>query len=345
LTKIFGSICLFFLGLQAGFSQQKTPVLLSDSTSVKIEIDGKQVAVWNIDPDTKPWTEPDVFTLERSFHEQRVVYLSNRDSLSFVLHPGDKYDFSIKMTKRGSFPMRIATFDEPVFLHKEVMIPVILGILLIFSMALARTRVISTISLLWTGILSPLFFWIITIAGGFLHGDYNHLHNVVSELGAIGTRSEIFMSATEILVALLSVFSVFGFYNACRQVGLKAIPIFSLLSLSISMFWAAIFPMHHAFHGMLGPIPLLMNVGVLLAIFLWKGKQWFGIRLLSIISFILMSFIMLRFIPNLRGDYEGLIQRFFYMGWSVWSIGLSLCFLRIMKKEFQANFISSTLSV
>jgi dihydrofolate reductase len=102
-------ITLFFVDYQIGFSQQKLPILQSDSNSVSIKIDGNTVAVWNIDPDTKPWTEPDVFTIERSFKERKVTYLSNRDSLSFTVKPGGKYDFTIIIKNRGAFPMRLTT--------------------------------------------------------------------------------------------------------------------------------------------------------------------------------------------------------------------------------------------
>jgi hypothetical protein len=58
------------------------------------------------------------------------------------------------------------------------------------------------------------------ITGGFIHCGYNHLHMTVSELCAIGTMSEVFMSTAEMMVAVISAFSVIGFYKACRRPGL-----------------------------------------------------------------------------------------------------------------------------
>jgi hypothetical protein len=324
---------IFSIGCQTGFSEQKLPVLQSDSGSVRIKIDGNIVAIWNIDPDTKPWTEPDVFQIERSFSEKKVVYLSDRDSLSFNVKPGDQYDFTIIIKNRGVFPMRLATFGEPVFLHRNILLSIFLALVIIGCIAWANRKTFSTVSLLWLGIITPLLFWLTTITGGFIHGNYNHLHDVVSELGAIGTKSEVFMSTSETLIAILSVFSIIGFYKACRQNGLNVIPVITILSLSTSMFWAAIFPMHHELHGTLGPIPLLLNIGVLLSIFLWKGKKFQALRLVSFVSFLLMMLILLRTIPNLRGHWEGLIQRFFYLGWSVWSIALSLIFIQMRETK------------
>jgi Protein of unknown function (DUF998) len=320
---------LFSISCLAGFSEQKQPVLTSDSSFVKIKIDGNIIAIWNIDADTKPWTEPDVFAIERSFSEKRVVYLSDHDSLTFNLKPGEQYDFTIRIKNLGDFPLRLATYNEPVFLHRSILISIFLLLTIVGCLCWIKRNSFSTTSLLYPGIITPLFFWLATITGGFIHGNYNHLHDVVSELGAIGTRSEIYMSTAETLMAILSVFSVIGFYKACKQTGLNAIPVLTILSLSISMFWAAIFPMHHELHGTLGPIPLILDLGVLLAVFVWRGKKFRDLRLVSLVSFLLMLLILLRTIPSLRGHWEGLIQRLFYLGWTVWSISLSLIFLKM----------------
>ncbi len=291
------------------------------------------VADWNIDPDTKPWTEPDVFTIDRSTDDQHVVYQSNRDSLSFTVKPGDQYDFIIQINNRGAFPMRLTTFAEPVFQRKNIKIILVLLLVLIGWFGWSKRKTFSSISLLNLGIITPLLFWLMTITGGFIHGNYNHLHNVVSELGALGTKSEVFMSTSEILVAILSLFAVFGYVKACRQMSLNVIPVITLLSVSVSMFWAAIFPMHHVLHGTLGPIPLILNLGVLLSIFVWRGKQVQVLRWISFVSFLCMLLIILRFIPNLRNNFEGLLQRTFYLGWTIWSIALSVTFKKITDKK------------
>ena len=326
---LFGFI---FLVYQIVFAQKKLPILKSDSTTINIKIDGESVGFWQVDADTKPGTDFDVFTLERSFKEQKVTYTSNNDSISFNVKPDEKYYFIILLNNK-SFPTEIATADEPVFLHTNIIISVCSILLIIALIIYAKRKTLNTKTLLYLGIISPLLFWIVTITGGFIHGNYNHLHNVVSELGAIGTKSELFMSTTEMLVAVFSIFSVIGFYQAARKVRLNVIPILTILALSISMFWAATFPMHHVLHGAIGPVPLILNFGLLLAIILWRRKDFFSIRIISLVSFILMMLILLRIIPTLRGNYEGLIQRFFYLGWTVWSISLSLFFLKKIENK------------
>jgi hypothetical membrane protein len=330
------SLSFLFIFYHIGFSQQKLPVLKSDSTTINIKIDDESVGYWQVDSDTKPGTDFDVFRMDRSFKVKKVTYVSNNDSISFNIKPDEKYEFFILLNNK-SFPTEVTMADEPVFLHTNIIISVLSLLILIALIIFSKRKSLNTKSFLCFGIISPLLFWIVTITGGFIHGNYNHLHNVVSELGAIGTKSEIFMSATEILVAVLSVLSVIGFYKACKQTGANVIPVLTILSLSISMFWAATFPMHHEFHSALGPIPLILNAGVLLAIILWRRKKFFSIRIISGISFILMMLILLRTIPALRGNYEGLIQRFFYSGWTTWSIALSLFFIKeIENKNYNA---------
>ena len=227
----------------------------------------------------------------------------------------------------------MATAAEPVIQHKNIIL-IVAGLIIIISLiTFVKRKSLQTKSLLYFGIISPLLFWIVTIAGGFIHSNYNHLHNVVSELGGIGTKSEMFMSLTEMFVGILSIFSVIGFYKACKQFRINTIPVLTILTLSASMFWAAIFPMHHVLHGTLGPIPLILNAGVLLSIILWKGKIFFSTRIISLISFLLMMLILLRTIPELRNNYEGMIQRFFYFGWTLWSVSLSIIFLRLIEKK------------
>ncbi len=329
-------VLVAFIISQIVLAQQKLPILKSDSTTITIKVDGQNVGYWYVEPDTKPGTDFDIFTLERSFKEQKVSYISNNDSISFHVKPGDKYDFIISLNGK-SFPTEIATANEPVFQHTNIIVIVVSTLIIITLIAFAKRKSLQTKPLLYFGIIAPLFFWVITIIGGFIHGNYNHLHNVVSELGAIGTKSEAFMSTTEMLLGILSIFSIVGFYKVCRKLRMNVIPVLTILSLSISMFWAAIFPMRHVLHGSIGPLPLILIIGVLLAIILWRGKDFFLIRIISVISFILMMLILLRTIPNLRNGYEGLIQRFFYSGWTIWSVSLSFFFLQNISSSRKIN--------
>lgn len=290
-------------------------------------------ATWHVDPGFKPDanSKPDVLILERSLHAQTVKYKSDIDSITFLVKPGDHYEFTILINDREAFQTGIATAALPVFLHTDVLVTITVCVLLLCAIIYQQRRKITTEKLLYLGIASPVLFWLLTISGGFLHHDYNHLRMVVSELGAIGTRSEIFMSTGELILGILSTLSVIGFCRACRQNKISLIPPLTILSLSFSMIWAAIFPMHYELHGSTGPLPLIMFAGVLLAIFVWRKKQVPGMSRISFFSFLIMMLFLLRMAPNIRNLFEGMLQRFFYLGWTVWSIGMSLIFLNKSK--------------
>jgi hypothetical protein len=96
------------------------------------------------------------------------------------------------------------------------------------------------------------------------------------------------------------------------------------------------FPSGNKLHSAAGPVFLLLYLGVLLVIILWRGKREFvQIRLLSLLSFAIMLLIFLRFIPAIEDKYTGLIQRFAHVGWSVWFIALSSGLSRLISIQEQ----------
>jgi hypothetical membrane protein len=179
-----------------------------------------------------------------------------------------------------------------------------------------------------------MLFWITTIVSGFIHGNYNHLRNVISELGAIESKSEIITSASLILLSVICILFTIGFYKASRTFKISVIPALLSLSMPLSIFWAAVFPLGNEFHGSVGPLPILTLIGALLAFILWsKNHEFFKLRLLSLISCFVMLLLLLRYIKPFAFHYEGLIQRFFYLGWSIWIISVSYYFTRKLKNK------------
>ena len=73
-----------------------------------------------------------------------------------------------------------------------------------------------------------------------------------------------------------------------------------------------------------------------------------GARLFSLISLVIMlstlGMMVLRpRFPQLVGDYFGLIQRFFYFGWSLWFAALSVNFTRLPRSPCSASAESNHL--
>lgn len=186
--------------------------------------------------------------------------------------------------------------------------------------------------LLYTGIIIPVIFWLATIICGLVHGNYSHISGTISELGAIGTKSETLMEIFTLLCTVLSVFFMAGLFIACSQLKLNILPVFGVIGFPIMFGWAAIFHSGNPLHSASGPVFLLIYIGALLAVILWRGAEFKQVRQLSLLSLGVMLLIFIRFIPSpsLQNNYTGLIQRFAHAGWSVWFISLSITFNKML---------------
>jgi hypothetical membrane protein len=191
--------------------------------------------------------------------------------------------------------------------------------------------------LLYTGIIIPVIFWLSTIICGFLHGSYSHISGTISELGAIGTKSETLMETFTLFCTVLSVFFMAGLFIACSQLKLNILPVFGVIGFPIMFGWAAIFHSGNPLHSASGPVFLLLYAGALLAVILWRGAEFKQVRMLSLLSLAIMLLIFIRFIPSatIQNNYTGLIQRFAHLGWSVWFISLSVTFNKMLASKQQ----------
>lgn len=193
--------------------------------------------------------------------------------------------------------------------------------------------------LLYTGRMIPIVFFITTFICGFMLGDYNHFSRMVSELGAIGTRSQFVFSAGLILCSVLSVLFVIGLCRACKAIGISAIPVIIILSYSLSIAGAAIFPLPLRLHLIMGMPSILLILSPLMSLILWKGEiQPADIKQMAILSFCVMALGFSVFIPGLLSNYPGLKQRFFHIDWSVWFFYLCYSFVRLLENEKIKDF-------
>ena len=180
--------------------------------------------------------------------------------------------------------------------------------------------------LLYFGIFTSISFWLNTLICGFIL-DYSLLTRYVSELGAVGTKTQLLFSIGVMTSSILNLVFSIGLYKACKQLNLSILPVFFIVTFSISMFGVSLFPMPLKLHGIFGPITLLLNLAPLSVFFLWKGKErLLEFRVFSILMFALMllSVIVPRFIPSFQTQFPGLVQRLSHLGWSLWYISLSL---------------------
>jgi hypothetical membrane protein len=324
------------------FGQSHIPTINATSASVDIRV-GKDYfskGGWILDPHKKP----DVFSIgsQWPYHFKKVTFITDVDSISFDVQPGRNYDFIILLNQQTPCHIQIATLANPAFMNTDVIIPVLTGFGIFLLLAYVLRRRIKALPILYLGYAVPLLFWVVTIISGQLHGNYHHLKNVISELGAVGSKSEVFTSSSFVCLSLLSTLFSIGFYKALRTLKLSVLPAVLSFSKPISMTWAAIFPLGNEFHHVTGPLPFLTVLGSLSAFLLWKnGVGVSALRFTSLLCFLIMLLILTRFIRPFGLEYEGLVQRFFYFGWTVWMMALSYL-LSEKLRERKRNKITNT---
>lgn len=185
--------------------------------------------------------------------------------------------------------------------------------------------------LVYLGFIIPLVFWGTIFSCGFLSENYNHLINMVSELGTIGTKTQYIFTTGLVLSSILSIFFIVGLYRIAKESSLNIIPILLIFTFSFSIFGAAIFPLPLNLHGILGSPSMLLPLSPLLTLFLWKEEKIPNLKIPAVIILIIMLLGFLTLTPKIMDNYFGLKQRFFHIGWSLWFIYLSFKFYELHK--------------
>jgi hypothetical membrane protein len=308
-------------------AQENLVTIKANSTNVDIRVDDDYFAKggWILDPTKKP----DIFSIGSKwlYETKKVTFTTDIDSISINIKPNSKYNFIILLKEKTPCYIQIATLSNPIFMNKRIVIPLLFGLIISCILLYRYQKRISITKLLYFGYATPLLFWCMIFLSGFIHGNYNHFKNVISELGAIGTKSEILTSSSLTILALLCIIFSTGFFRASRKFKLSIIPAILSFSMPISMIWAGIFTLGNEFHSLAGPLPFLIIFGFLLAYVLWgKNKGFPELINISVFSFFISTLILLRFIKPFGYEYEGLIQRFFYLAWTIWTISITYYF-------------------
>ena len=189
-----------------------------------------------------------------------------------------------------------------------------------------------TARLLDCGLFTPLVFWATTVMCGLVLGDYNHLSRMVSELGASGTPTRFFFTAGLVSCSFLSVLFIIGLSRVCQRMKLNAVPVWLMLTYSISIAGAGLFPLPLRLHGILGLPSIFLVLSPLTAMLLWpKAQSPSHLKVAACVALALMSLGFLAFVPMVLSSFPGLKQRCFHVGWGVWFIYLSLAFIPTAK--------------
>ncbi len=187
--------------------------------------------------------------------------------------------------------------------------------------------------LILAGASIPLVFWgTLAICAAQFDG-YRHLENMVSELGAAGTPTRAAFASGLLLCAILSVVFAIGIHLECRRRQVSSTPALVILVYAFSVAGAAIFPMPHRLHGVLGSPAILLLLSPVLAVVFWRKLS--GLRYLvplATISLVVMALGFLVFVPEVLDGQFGLKQRFFHAGWTIWFGYASLGFAGILER-------------
>lgn len=295
------------------------PIMNSKTSEIIVKFNDVLISSWHLEPQKKP----DVFQVGSTLKAKRIKFVSDVDSMEFDLMAGQKKDFIILLNGKEECWTRIDALEDPALLHRRIGVPVAIALAFLFIVPFFRLKFFPTSKLLWLGMIVPSLFWLVTLIAGFLHKHYDHLKMTISELGSIGTGSEMFFSVSLSLISILCIYFSIVFFKVSKEIHMSVIPALLSFSMPISIAWAAIFPLGHELHSALGPLPLVMMMGMLMAWLFWKGDGFKSIKWASGISFVITLLFLMRFSPFVLKHYEGLLQRFFYLGWSIWFISLS----------------------
>lgn len=323
MNKAILLILSLFLSLNC-FSQQNLPTIKANSTAVDIRVDDDYFVKggWTLDSTKKP----DIFSIGSKwlYDSKQVTFITDIDSLSVSIPPNSKYDFIILLYGRTPCYIRIETLANPIFMSFKILVPLLIGIILFLLLLFVFRKKLHTRTLLYFGYVGPLAFWVTTFVSGYIHGNYNHFKDAISELGAIGTKSEIITSSLLMLIAVFTILFSIGFYRASRENNLSTIPALLSFVMPFTIIWAGIFAMGNEFHSLTSPLPVLLIFAFLLGYFLWKKALAFkGLAIVSLLCFFISALILLKLLEPFGYQYEGLIQRFFYLGWTIWTVSIA----------------------
>ena len=164
-------------------------------------------------------------------------------------------------------------------------------------------------------------FWATLFLCATRFAGYDHLVNMVSELGAVGTPTRVGFAVGLVLAGALSIVFVMGLVAACRGRGLNPAPAWVILAYSFSIAGAGIFPMPTPLHGSFSFPAIGVLLSPLLALVLWRDVK--GLVPGAVLSLVAFGLGFLVFADGFMGGQFGLKQRFFHLGWSVWFVYLA----------------------
>ena len=324
--KILFSICLgiFPFLIQA---KDNLPTIKATSPIVDIRVGDELFlkAGWHLNPEA----DPDVFQVGSKWNctssKEGHVFIPIWIPFPLWFNLEIQLIFSLSLNEKTLCPTRIVALPNPTIWGQQAFVSMLIGLFLLIAIILWYSPAPKGLLVKILGIGSPLLFWSMTFISGSLQGEYHHLRNTISELGKLGSPGEAPTSWILLALAMTCFLFSVAFLKKSRELGISIAPALLTFPFAFAMGWAGYFPLGNFFHGILGPLPLLLILSPLSALFLWRkvpvSRQ---VRVASGIALFLMLLILLRFVRPFGFQFEGLVQRFFYLGWTLWLLALGI---------------------
>lgn len=182
--------------------------------------------------------------------------------------------------------------------------------------------------LLNLGMVCPALFWLTTLICGAVHGNYDHLSGTISELGALGTRSQHLFTGLLILLSVLGFGFCLGLYRVCCERKLSVLPLIPIIIFFLGNIGVALFPLGNSLHPVAGETTIVVVLSPVLAFWSWRAivPRYLSLLAMAII-FLALALVLSGIVPDtFVQSHPGLLQRIFHAGWTFWFISLSIQF-------------------
>ncbi|MFP2996849.1 serine hydrolase [Spongiivirga sp. MCCC 1A20706] len=227
--------------------------------------------------------------------------------------------------------------DHPfnISMNRNIQALLIVGLGLIFFLLLKLKfrHYVATKNLLYLGYIIVLLYWIGVFISGYLNGNHNFIKDGITSLDAFYSSSGTFMAGIQTAIAFILLPFIYSIYQSCVQLKVNILPLIPLCFIPISLLGSSLFPFPNQFYQIFTNAILLITLGPLLAILIWRKSELSKLRRHSFVCFAIMLLSILLVIirpsiPEFVHNYWGLVQGALYVGWTLWLYFLSTYFLK-----------------
>ncbi len=193
------------------------------------------------------------------------------------------------------------------------------------------------------GIIGPVIYTIIVIIMGFLHPDYNHVTQYMSELGAVGAPYAVIMNTLGLpLLGLLTIFFAIGLHRDIGDSKDSKIGPFLIAVSGTALVMTGIFPcdpgcadvtfvgnMHSAFATIAGVGMFLAPIALYPR--LRSDQRWQGYLVYSLATVVLAGIISAVFGLKIFEEWTGALQR---ISMSLLLLWMEVIAIRLLRLSF-----------